>query len=343
MFYLLSLLLLYYIPFTAKIKPSLVFWAKIQYIFVVGINIAIPDSRCTMFKKSLFLTIIIAAALCLLPLYALSDIEGHWAKPYIDELVADGTLSGHPDGSFKPEDNTTIGEFLKICIKAFTAEDVQNGVVGDWALPFYQKMMELKYVSAYDEDLVKLTKPITRAQVARILGRIALEKYPSFTDQIHSEASKIDDFYLLEERDRYGVCFMLRLGVITGYNDKTFRGGNNLTRAELSAMISRFKNPKPAEANESFRALKIREGDGINTNYFTVIVDYNKELGPQMKALEDYLDDKVAIEELKDIMIYIGLKKDADSALPMRIYKWKRGDIKVEGLKGTGILTIISD
>lgn len=296
-----------------------------------------------MMKKSLLLTLLIIISMTSLSLFALSDIEGHWAKAYIDELVQDGTLSGHPDGTFRPDNNTSIGEFLKICVKAFSSENVQNGTVGDWALPFYQKMMELKYVSADDEDLVNLQRPITRSQVARILGRIATEKYPSFTDQIHSEGGKISDFELLAERDRYGVSFMVRLGVITGYNDGSFRGGNLLTRAELSAMISRFKNPHPAEANQAFKDIRIREGDGINTNYFTVILDYNKELAPQLAATQVYLENKVSIEELEDIMDYIKLKKDAQSALPLRLFQWKRGNIKIEGLRGTGILTIISD
>lgn len=296
-----------------------------------------------MIKKSVLLTLVLVLSMGLLSLNALSDIEGHWAKVYIDELVKDGTLSGHPDGTFRPDDNTSIGEFLKICVKAFTDEEVENGLVGDWALPFYQKMMEYRYVGAEDTDLISLTKPINRSQVARILGRIALEKYPSFTDQIHSEGSKISDFEKIEERDRYGVAFMVRLGVITGYQDHSFRGANKLTRAELSAIISRFKNPSPAEANASYSAITIREGDGVNTNYFTLILDYNKELGPQLKAAEDYLDNKVSIDELSNIMSYIKLKKDAASALPLRLFDWKRGYIKVEGLRGTGILTIIGD
>lgn len=295
-----------------------------------------------MIKKTVYSVLIMLIILSSSALYALSDIADSWAKSYIEELVNENVLSGYPDSTFRPENNTNIGEFLKICINALTDEKVTEDSGSAWAVPYLNVMMKLGYIKPEDDDLRNLDLYITRAQIARILGRIALVKYPSMSDNIHSGAAKITDFESLDERDTYGVNFMVKLGVITGYNDGSFKGDKLCTRAELCAIISRFKSPEPVN-NSLISEIKIKEGDGINTNYFTIILDYNKSIEPQLKDLENYLDDKVAIEELEDIMKYIKIKNSAEGALPMRSFSWKRGNIKVEALRGTGILTIIGD
>ena len=56
-----------------------------------------------------------------------SDIENHWASEYIEQLIECGIVSGYPDGSFKPDNNITINEFLKIIIIAGDYSLVREG------------------------------------------------------------------------------------------------------------------------------------------------------------------------------------------------------------------------
>lgn len=42
------------------------------------------------------------------------DISGHWAKKYIDSFSKSGYVEGYPDGTFKPDNQVTRAEFVKI-------------------------------------------------------------------------------------------------------------------------------------------------------------------------------------------------------------------------------------
>jgi uncharacterized repeat protein (TIGR02543 family) len=45
---------------------------------------------------------------------AFPDIEGHWAKEYINSAYAKGWVSGYPEGVFKPQQNITRAEVVKV-------------------------------------------------------------------------------------------------------------------------------------------------------------------------------------------------------------------------------------
>lgn len=275
---------------------------------------------------------------------ALSDIKHHWAKSYIEKLVESGSVGGYPDGTYRPNNNIKIGEFLKIVIINFGGEnDVIQATDQHWATPYYQKAMALKYLTPDDKDFGNLNNFITRAQIARVLGRIAQEKQLNVGSDIYSEANSVTDFDQLKEIDRIGVLYMLRMGVIEGYNDGSFQGAKLATRAELATMIYRFKNPKITSANPAFQSILIKEGDGINTSYFTVVLRYDRDIEPQIKALETYLENKLSADEAKDVMNYVKGKTNFDEALAPRIFSWKRGSIRVQAPLGSGTLTIIAD
>lgn len=49
----------------------------------------------------------------------LTDLDGHWATPYVSDLVAQGLLSGFPDGSFRPDEIVTRAQFAHVLQQAF--------------------------------------------------------------------------------------------------------------------------------------------------------------------------------------------------------------------------------
>ena len=49
-----------------------------------------------------------------------SDVSGeHWAKEAVEALADKGIISGFGDGSFKPDNNVTREEFVKMAVVAF--------------------------------------------------------------------------------------------------------------------------------------------------------------------------------------------------------------------------------
>ena len=94
----------------------------------------------------------------------------------------------------------------------------------------------IAYINGYPDKTVKPENNITREEVAAIIYRLMNEdaqkefsgKEPTFTD-----ISKSDWSY-------ESVAVAAAAGLISGYEDSTFRPGNAITRAEFAAMLSRL-------------------------------------------------------------------------------------------------------
>ena len=54
---------------------------------------------------------------------AYTDVpQEHWGHELISNLTEKNILSGYPDGSFKPENNMTIAEFLSVLANIITSK-----------------------------------------------------------------------------------------------------------------------------------------------------------------------------------------------------------------------------
>jgi hypothetical protein len=63
--------------------------------------------------------------------------ENHWARGFIHYMARRGSVQGHPDGTFRPEDNITIAQFLAMTLVLAEAE-TQNFPDDYWSRPFLE-------------------------------------------------------------------------------------------------------------------------------------------------------------------------------------------------------------
>ena len=87
---------------------------------------------------------------------AFPDVTTHWAKDYINSAYAKGWVSGYPDGTFKPQQNITRAEVVKVVNtmlnRKIHAEDIPAGVkqfsdfAGHWA---YAEIVEASNAHDY--------------------------------------------------------------------------------------------------------------------------------------------------------------------------------------------------
>lgn len=92
------------------------------------------------------------------------------------------------------------------------------------------------YIIGYDDGTVKPQNNITRAEVATIFFRLLTDEAREYfwsTDSGFSDV-KSSDWY------NNAVSTMVNAGVITGYNDGTFRPSDPITRAEFATIAARF-------------------------------------------------------------------------------------------------------
>lgn len=102
--------------------------------------------------------------------------------------------------------------------------------------PALNKSDHINYVVGYSDKTVRPENNITRAEVASIFFRLMKEdvrdQYKT-ADNNFSDVNKTDWFVT-------SVSTLTKAGIISGYEDGTFRPNQQITRAEFAAIASRF-------------------------------------------------------------------------------------------------------
>ncbi|NLK72932.1 MAG: S-layer homology domain-containing protein, partial [Clostridiales bacterium] len=69
-----------------------------------------------------------------------SDVsDNQWFYNSVTKMTEQGIFKGYPDGTFKPDNTVTYGEFIKMFVVAVTGTDPGNSSSGHWAKNYYDK------------------------------------------------------------------------------------------------------------------------------------------------------------------------------------------------------------
>lgn len=164
---------------------------------------------------------------------SLSDISEHWAREHIQELVDKNAISGYPDGTFKPENNISRAEFIKILICAL-GTNPGNHPTDYWAASYIDESISKGYLSKGEFD--DFDKSITRGEIAKLVTRTMNEAYP---ENLFEYSDQIKDYDSTLSYYQFDVLRCYAAGIVTGFPDGTFGYDRTATRAEASAMIVR--------------------------------------------------------------------------------------------------------
>lgn len=163
--------------------------------------------------------------------------NSNWAYDAISTMSSKGIVKGYPDGSFKPQNTLTYGEFIKMSLVASTGKDVGNAEKPNhWAQKYYDSGVENKYFTEEAIPKYKLDRPITRSDMAlvisSILGDIKIENYDKIQSGIKDVTAKTEN--------EYDIIKSYASGILAGYDDNTFKPEKTLTRAESAVVIHRL-------------------------------------------------------------------------------------------------------
>lgn len=167
--------------------------------------------------------------------------EDFWAYEFIESLTADGVVSGDEQKNFRPGDNVSRQEFVKMLLLALDVDlsgaadpgfyDVTDS---DWSYSYIAKAVELGIVTGVSEAEFDKNSPITREDMAVMCTR-ALKSIGDYTEP--GEGAVFGDIQDVSDYAASAVAAMSERGVINGYDDNTFRPKNNATRAEAAKII----------------------------------------------------------------------------------------------------------
>lgn len=182
--------------------------------------------------------------------FAATDLDGHWAKNTIDDLVNSGYISGYSDGSIKPDNLITRAEFMSAVNSIFgfsEKADINFSDIKkiDWYYDTIGIAVKAGYVNGYEDNTIKAENYITKQEAVFIVNKIM-----GYTDD-SDYADKFTDGGLIDGWVKGAIGALAKNGIINGYSDGSFKAKNNVTRAEAFTILNNANKLKGNSANKS--------------------------------------------------------------------------------------------
>lgn len=201
-----------------------------------------------------------------------SDVKNHWAKPYINDFVKSGILSGNGQGEFNPDapltvsDATALFDKLIITTKADiannkTAKKATNSknsnekdlyvpptvtgktLLSDLSSDSELTRQEFAYTAAeyahYQADLEDAAKGMTQKQKDKADAKAAKAEAAKSTLNFEDSADISKDY-------QKSVAYLANKGYISSGSAVEFRPADFITRAEAVAILYRIKHNEAA-------------------------------------------------------------------------------------------------
>lgn len=180
---------------------------------------------------SILLALSLFLSLSLTAFAAFIDFDdSHWAASYVNALVAEGTINGFEDGSFRPAGTVTRAEFVKMIGNGSTRfeKDFDDVPSSHWA---YEYIMTSGLDPVYDNTFMP-SQPITRGEVAVLLWkRAGSPAGVTVPPIIHRQGTNYD-----------AISWVYSNSIMTGDDNIDLRLSDTLTRAEAAALIIRSRS-----------------------------------------------------------------------------------------------------
>lgn len=161
--------------------------------------------------------------------------ESYWYDDFVSKCTSYGLMGGYRDGTFRPEGNITLAECLVIACNMRDIYGGGNGTFPSGTTPWYNVYVNyaLRQGILQENDFDDYDRPATRGEVAYIFANAlpedaltGIQRSPRFSDVMGSTPY------------RNAIIDLYRAGIITGYEDGTFRPSNPITRAETCVIIT---------------------------------------------------------------------------------------------------------
>ncbi|HWI60440.1 MAG TPA: S-layer homology domain-containing protein [Symbiobacteriaceae bacterium] len=183
----------------------------------------------------------------------LVDMAGHWSGPIIGALQARGIIAGGEQGQFDPELPLTRAQLAKLLVTGLGYQEeatllsqypsrFSDVVRWHWAKGFVEALAESALVEGYPDGRFGPEETVTRSQLAAILVRSV-----GLVDQARlyrfDRTNYVDDAQIPDWARGY-VAVAQRAGLMSGFEDGTFRPEQPISRSEGGVAIFRLLSLK---------------------------------------------------------------------------------------------------
>jgi len=169
-----------------------------------------------------------------------SDISNHWAKKEIIALTDRGIINGIGNYRFAPDRSITRAEAVAMIVKAYnpplnTAGNRRFADVSPahWANEFIARAVQQGWINGFPDGSFKPDRPITRAEMAVIIGKAEGVKPVTTYYRPFSDVATTDWYAPM-------IFAMKSSGKLTGAEPNVFKPDKRASRAEFTVLLYRY-------------------------------------------------------------------------------------------------------
>lgn len=178
--------------------------------------------------------------------------ENAWYTGYVNKISELKGFAGYEDNTFRPDNQITQEEFVKTVVALTVGEQPEatgentehkrswKNCWDSWAQPYLNKAMEMGLITEEDTDFRYNGLPCTRGNMAKIATRAFEYLKEEDIADTSTYAAKLKDYSDIPDKFKSYVLQAYGKGIISGYEDGTFRSDGILTRAEASSVLVRL-------------------------------------------------------------------------------------------------------
>jgi spore germination protein YaaH len=169
-----------------------------------------------------------------------SDVQTSWAKDHILTAYLNGWMNGTSAAAFSPDAPLTRAQAAAVFVRRCGLDAVKDSAGGfsdcggSWAEAYIDTARRYGLVEGVGNNRFEPMRNVTREEIAVMLSRML-----RYTD-IGAPAVFPD---VTEDKNAWSfeaIRILSANGVLRGYPDGLFRPGGRVTRAEVTAMLSRI-------------------------------------------------------------------------------------------------------
>lgn len=241
------------------------------------------------------------------------DMDGHWADEIVTALASNSYIKGTGNNNFNPDSQITRAEFTQMLVSVFNLDDNgYNGIYNDvdendWYAQSIQTAHDIGIISPAltldgnfhpDEAITREDAAVLLCNASKIKGVKEGKNETAYSD--------LDKLSLYAQQ---AVDSLSKTGLISGFEDGTFRPEQTMTRAQGASMFINFINKigcvavfvdgqsgsdsndgsyaKPLESIEAAKNLVAKSNKNMTNNIFVYIKNGEYYLNQTLEFTED--------------------------------------------------------
>ena len=211
--------------------------------------------------------------------------KSHWAYESIKQVAEKGLVADYSDGTYKPSAQVTRAEFATFLSRVFDGNDHTPSKFSDvgashWANDAIQEGLAVGFIKASDfsKNRFEPNKAMTRGEMSRWLANGLAHANADYGKAIEEMANSnltlipIPEFYKggVDKKDLPYIGVALGTGLLSGYEDFTFKPNGNTTRAEVATILIRYMDTLKKVPSDFIGLQELREVANTGTNILTL-------------------------------------------------------------------------